>query len=706
MSNLLNPEYYYNRELSWIDFNNRVLYEASEDRNPLLERLKFISIVSSNLEEFYSIRVAAIRKQEQLGILTKIADQLTPRETLKGIRSKVLKLFKKQYDLFYNEIYPQLKESGVHIILDIDEIQEDEEYLSSFFEHQLVKVLTPISVGPSHPFPKLISGRLYLAVELEADEDRSDLIERSTLSFIEVPTNIYGRFIKIENEERYIPLGVIVKRYASRLYNGYKIKSKSTLRISRDADFSIETDAASDLLKEIETQIKMLHKRSAVKLEYETGMPDTMLKTLMDKLLLPDEFVFEIHGLLNLRDLMDIYLRSSRTDLKDRPLTPIYPSVVKNRDIFELISEQDILLFHPYQSYDPIVELLTRAAEDKDVLAIKMILYRTSSDSGIIKALIRAAENGKYVTCVDELKARFDEKRNIKWAKQLEESGAHVIYGISDLKTHAKALMIVRQERYGVKRYCHLATGNYNETTAKLYTDFSLFTSNDYIGEDISTLFNLLTGFSIPMRWNYIAVAPLNLRDKVIALIKRETENAKSGMKAKIVAKMNSLLDQEVIKTLYEASNAGVKIDLIVRGICALKPGIPEVSENITVRSIVGKYLEHARIFYFYNGGEEEYFLSSADWMPRNLNLRVELLFPVLDKKLRKFIDTVLHLQFDDTMNVWMMDAECHYKPTNVKNGKHDSFSEIYEEIKREEKKLETKEIEIIPIKSPKGNLD
>ena len=443
--------------------------------------------------------------------------------------------------------------------------------------------------------------------------------------------------------------------------------------------------------------------RDVVKFEYQKGLPAKRLKELVERFDVVGDSVFEIDGILDLGALMEIYFASKRDDLKEKQVVPVYPMDFHSGDIFHVLSERDVILFHPYHSYDPIVDMIDKAAEDPEVLAIKLTLYRTSSGSAILKGLIKAAQNGKYVTILDELKARGDEWRNINAARALEDAGAHVIYGISNLKTHTKALLIVRKERNGIRRYCHLATGNYNETTAKLYSDFSLFTSDEMIGEDVSQLFNMLTGFSLPNKWNHIAVAPIDLREKFLSLIRRETENAKNRMNAKIVVKQNALLDKEIIQALYEASMAGVKIELIVRGSCALRPQMKGISENITVRSIVGRFLEHARVYYFLNGGDEEYYLSSADWMPRNLDRRVELLFPIKSKDGRALIRKVLDIQFADSANTWVLDSEGGYELVKKKETR-DSFAELEDYIDKKEEKARKeieKKLEFKPLRNP-----
>lgn len=700
MKDLKNPEYYYNREWSWLDFNQRVLFEAGEKRNPLLERLKFISIVSSNLEEFFMVRVAILKKQQELGVPGSTMDKLSPTEQLNGIRQRALDLLSQQYSIFYDDIVPALKKQNINILTQEKELKPHYHYLSAVFESQLVQVLTPISVGPTHPFPKLVTGRIYLAVELIPEEDRPKAIEKSSLSFVTVPTNTFGRFIKVGDRDDFVPLEIVVKMFVDRIYSGYQIQSVGVVRATRDADFSINIDAVSDLLTEIESKIKRRHQHySVIKLTYEKGLSDNVLNIIIKENNLESDYIYEIDGMLNLKDVFDIYTGCDRDDLKDHPQVPVYPTVFKDKNIFEVMASRDVVIFHPYHSYDSVIELLHKAAEDENVLAIKQTLYRTSSKSAIIEGLVKAAENGKYVSVVEELQARFDEKRNIEMAKRLEEAGAHVIYGIAGLKTHAKALLIIRREKHEIKRYIHLSTGNYNETTAKLYSDFSLFTCDEHIGQDIGNLFNLLTGFSMPTAWNAVAVAPLNMRDKFYSLIRREAENASNGMKGRIIAKMNSLLDGGIIEELYKASIAGVKIDLVIRGICALKPGIKGVSDNIRVFSIVGKFLEHPRVYNFYNGGDPEYYLSSADWMTRNLDRRVELVFPVRSKSEKNFLKKILDLQFEDTVNIWeLKNGAYHFLESASET---DSFEEIYSFIRQREEKKKKSITDFKPLQSP-----
>ena len=686
-----NSQLYINRELSWLEFNSRVLAEAADKKNKLLEQIKFISIVSSNLEEFFMVRVAALIHKKETGAKVYTPDGLNIPSQLKLISESVKKLLVKQYELFYNRIVPLLKNNGIKIAFTVKDAEPWRKILKSIFEEEILPILTPISLGPSHPFPNLLTGRLYLAASLKPKPDNETLIEKSKLlSFVEVPTNIQGRFISVDKGHVFIPLENVIKMFIGRLYHGFEVESAHIIKISRDADFTIEEDEISDLLKAVESTVKRMHQRSVIKLEYEKGLPVMILNTIIAKNHLKKKDTYEIKGLLNLNDLMELYNKLDTKDMKEEPLLSLYKSEFEEYDtIFDAVSEKDFIMFHPYNSYDPVVELINQAADDKNVLAIKQLLYRTSSNSSIIKALIRAAENGKYVTAVVELTARFDEKRNIEWTKKLQDAGAHVIYGIVGLKIHAKALLIVRKEKNEIKKYAHLATGNYNETTARLYTDFSLMTSENSICEDISSLFNLLTGFSVPEQWNCVAISPLDLRKKFLNLIERETQNAKNGIKSKIIAKMNSLNDAEIVKALYAASMAGVKIELIIRGICILRPELKKISHNIKVKSIIGRFLEHARVYYFFNGGDEELFLSSADWMSRNLDRRVEALFPVHNEECRKTVMKVLKLQWEDTVNSWYLNPDGNYKPPAKKNkAEHNCFKSIYSLISKDEKKF------------------
>ncbi len=679
-----------NREYSWLNFNERVIFEAARPGNPLLEKLKFLSISASNLEEFFMIRVAVLKNQ----ITAKISEttdypSIPPSVQIKAIRAHVLDMLKKQFDILYGEIVPSLSENGIKLLLDKDELTALKDELEPYFDNELKISLTPLSIGPTMPFITLVTGRLYLAIGLKPDE--KGVLEKSTLSFVEIPTNVFGRFYSGIKSKAFVPIENIIRLFIHKLYNGYEVTSCNVVKITRDADISLQEEDAPNLLKEIETSIKRMHRRSAVRLEYERDIPDSVIQIICEENGLGEEDGYPVDGFIHLKDLMQLYNIINKEDLKFKTVTPVYPSDFKNKNIFKAVRDRDIILFHPYHSYEPVVELISTAADDPAVIAIKQTLYRTSSESEIIKALIRAAENGKYVTVIDELKARFDEKRNIEWARKLEDAGAHVTYGVAGFKTHMKAMLIIRKETRGIERYAHLATGNYNENTARLYSDFSLFTTDENLTGDISSLFNLLTGFSLAEKWNAVTIAPLYLRQKFIRLIERETVCAKSGRKAAIIAKMNSLTDPDIISRLYEASKAGVIIRLIIRGICSLIPGPGDNGGEISVISLVGRYLEHSRIYYFYNDGDEEYYLASADWMERNLDRRIELLFPVNNPRHREFLKKIIDFQFGDTENLWELKHDEVYVRRETRTEKRDSFEMIYDYIKETEMTKEKK---------------
>jgi len=667
---------YINREWSWLEFNKRVLFEAQEEANPLLERLKFTAIVTSNLEEFFMVRVAGLEKQREVEYRGSSPDRLSPAEQLKGIRRIVRKMLADQDVNLRENILPGLRRAGLSILTEDRELEPFENALRVVFRNEISPLLTPISVGSTHPFPKLVTGRLYLAVCMEPDPGLDERIEQSTLSFIEIPVLSSGRFIRLESG-LFVPVELIIRRFASDTYRGYHIKSASVVKCTRDADFSLQEDAAGDLLKEIESKIGSMHHRSVVKVEHEASCPQRVLNVLEEEYGVTEERRYPSEGLLNLNELLEVYEAAEGKGLKDKQLDPVAPAVYSGEDLFSTVAAEDRILFHPYHSYEPVLRLVEQAAADPDVLAIKQTLYRTSSNSRIIQALVNAAKSGKYVSVIVELKARFDEKRNINWAKVLEDAGAHVIYGLAGLKTHAKALLIIRKEPKGIRRYVHMATGNYNESTARLYTDFSLFTTDERTGADISQLFNLLTGFCHPGEWERVTIAPTGLRKRFLELIGRERQNALKGRKARITAMMNSLSDREIADALYAASAAGVKIRLIVRGICILRPGLKGVSENISVISTVGRFLQHPRIYIFHNGGEEEIYLSSADWMSRNLDRRVELLFPVLQEKLARMVKKLTRMLLEDSVNGWSLSSNGVYSRVKAKSRK-DSFFDVY----------------------------
>lgn len=667
-----------NREWSWLSFNSRVLAEAGRSGTPLLERIKFLAISSSNLEEFFMIRVAALKRLDKMASPPRSPDGLLPAEQLAGIRRRVLEMMRIQYSILTDELLPGLLAAGIRLLSSEDELEPWLDELEALYHETIKPILTPISVGTTHPFPNLVTGRLYLAVSLQVDEARTDLLEECRLSFVEIPVRASGRFIWLDSQTC-VPLERIVRLFLPGLFSGYTVAGAWLVKVTRDADLNIEQDAAGDLLRLIETKLTRMHHRSVVRLEYEEKMDESLRGLLAQQLGVREEDQYAIAGLFTLHDLFSLWEIPGWDELKYREEAPVMPLFFGSGDIFQALASRDYLLFHPYHSYAPVIELLNQAADDPSVLAIKQTLYRTSTDSAVISALERAARSGKYVSVIVELKARFEERRNIAWARRLEDAGAHVMYGLAGLKTHAKLLLVVRKEEDGIRRYLHLATGNYNERTARAYTDFSFFTAGGVLGDDVATLCNMLTGFTWPQSFSLLTVAPLDFRQKLLALIEREEDNARRGQKAALTAMMNSLSDSGIIKALARAAEAGVRIRLIVRGICQLVPG-----KNISVRSIVGRYLQHARVCHVYNGGADEYYLSSADWMVRNLDRRVELLFPVRDEGLRGFLQQVLQLQFMDTFNAWELNPDGSYQRVEGQPVR-DSFAEIRALVERME---------------------
>ncbi len=675
----MNETLYIHRDVSLLAFNKRVLAEAERSNNRILDRLKFIAIVASNTEEFFMVRMAALNKQTERTVHNEAL--------LHDLRIQYKNLVEKQYAICAS-LFDELAQASIRIISDYYTAAEFTEQLESYFLQDILPVLTPISIGPTHPFPHLVSGRIYLAVSLAALPGRKDKIEKTSLSFIEVPSRIFGRFLMPE-ENVFVPIEYLIMRFIPAIYSGYTVTGVVPIHVTRDADLRIEEENVTDLMSELETTIKRMHTRNVVRAMYTQTLPDAIKTLLVKKTHLRTDDMYSVPGLLLLQDCMELYATIDRNDLKNKPTKPLYPDACAVKDIFKRIAERSIVLYHPFHSYKPVVDLLDAAADDPFVLAIKQTLYRSNADSGVIKALIRAAENGKHVSVVVELTARFDEQRNIEWAKKLEEAGAHVVYGLAGLKTHAKCLLIIRKEKKGIAKYVHMATGNYNERTAELYGDVSLFTSDSAFGADASMLFNLLTGFSFPTDWFVCSVAPFTLRRSLINLIRRESGFAEKGMNAHIILKMNSLEDQEITDELYNASHAGVRIDLIVRGICILRPGLPGVSETITVNSIIGSYLEHARIFYFHNAGSPELYCASADCMTRNLDRRVELMFPVTEVDSKAFLLEILTLQMADSENRWKLNAEGVYKKVKS-DKKNDSFVTIAKMVQSKEAKRST----------------
>ncbi len=660
-----NPKYYENRELSWIKFDQRVLSEAKDKTIPLLERTKFISITSSNLDEFFMVRVASLKDMVHAGYKKKDIAGMTATEQLSVINQQTRKLVTDQYNTYMRSLIPLLKKEGICIMDSHEDLTEQQaEFVDRYFMENVYPVLTPMAVDASRPFPLIRNKTLNIAallVSKHAKKEKDEIV----FATVQVPS-VLPRVVRIpsgENESVFILLEQIIERNIGVLFSNYQVECAYPYRVMRNADLTIDEDEASDLLKEIQSKLKMRQWGEVIRLEIEDKADKRLLRFLRSELKVAEEDIFEIAGPLDLTVLMKIYGLEGYDHLRYKQPTPQpVPEIEAGADIFAAIRNGDIFLHHPYQTFDPVVNFIRQASVDPDVLAIKQTLYRVSGNSPIIAALAKAAENGKQVTVLVELKARFDEEHNIVWAKKLEQAGCHVIYGLVGLKTHSKIALVVRREEDGIRRYVHLGTGNYNDSTAKLYTDCGIFTCKESIGEDATAVFNMLSGYSEPRSWNELMLAPYWLRDKFLYLINRETKHARNGEDARIVAKMNSLCDPGIIAALYEASAAGVKIDLIVRGICCLRVGIEGVSENITVRSIVGNFLEHSRIFYFENNGDSEIYMGSADWMPRNLDRRVEIVFPVLDDELKKKAYHVLEVELADNIKARVMDAEGNYE--------------------------------------------
>lgn len=654
---------FYNRELSWLDFNFRVLSEARDKNIPLMERLKFLSITASNLDEFFMIRVASLKDQVNAGYTKRDIAGMTASEQIKAILKETHTFTEKQYSTYNRSFLPALKKSGLTIVTEFEKLTPRQAaYVDTYFQQEVFPVLTPMAVDSSRPFP-LIRNKTLNICALLSDKKKKDTLDFAT---VQVPS-VLPRTVVIPSDEEgctaVILLEQIIEKNIQKLFLNYKVLCAAPFRVMRNADLTIDEDEAADLLIEIEKQIKKRQWGEVIRLEVEDGMDKQLLKILRRELKVDENAIYKIGGPLDLTFLMKIYAMPGFDRLKEPPYTPQQPKMLEaGRDLFEQIREHDILLHHPYESFDPVVDFVRLAAKDPDVLAIKQTLYRVSSHSPIIASLAEAAENGKQVSVLVELKARFDEENNIVWARKLEKAGCHVIYGLVGLKTHSKITLVVRREEDGIRRYVHLGTGNYNDSTARLYTDLGMFTCKAPYGEDATAVFNMLSGYSEPLGWNKLSLAPLWLRDKFLSLIARERDHAANGHPARIIAKMNSLCDPGIIDALYEASKQGVRIDLIVRGICCLRAGVPGLSENIHVRSIVGTFLEHARIFYFENNGEPEYYMGSADWMPRNLDKRVEILFPVEDPTLRAEIRKILDIQLADTKKAHILKPDGTYE--------------------------------------------
>lgn len=662
---LQNPEFYTNREMSWLLFNKRVLSEARDKNLPLFERLKFLSITASNLDEFFMVRIGSLVDMVNAKYTKKDIAGLTPAQQLAALAVQTHEFSALQYSTYNRMLLPQLKQEGLTFVGRHEQLDEAQcRFVDRYFEENVYPVLTPMAVDSSRPFPLIRNKTLNIGSLLKKKGQKDADVEFAT---VQVP-GVLPRVVEIPAREgqegkTVILLEEIIERNIRKLFLNYDVLCAHPFRITRNADLAIDEDEVEDLLLEIEKQIKKRTWGQAIRLEVEEGMDKKLLRLLKKELNVGEEDVFCIDGPLDLTFLMKVYGMEGFDHLKAEKYTPQpVPEFEGEDSVFDVIRRKDVLLHHPYQTFTPVVDFIRQASKDPDVLAIKQTLYRVSGNSPIIAALAQAAENGKQVSVLVELKARFDEENNIVWARKLEKAGCHVIYGLVGLKTHSKITLVVRKEEDGIRRYVHLGTGNYNDATAKLYTDVGLMTSNEAIGEDATAVFNMLSGYSEPRSWNRLSLAPLWLKDRFLYLIGREKKHALEGREGHIVAKMNSLCDRDIIVALYEASQAGVKIELIVRGICCLKVGIPGVSENITVRSIVGNFLEHARIFRFENNGKPEYYCSSADWMPRNLERRVEILFPVTDPALEKKLQHILDCQLKDTLKAHLLKPDGTYE--------------------------------------------
>ena len=661
------PSYYVNRELSWLEFNCRILGEAKDRTIRPFERIKFLGITASNLDEFFMVRVASLIDMVHAGYEKTDIAGMTPGQQLEKIIPKTKEFMNSQYTTYNRSLLPLLEKNGLHVITHHENLTEAQSsYVDDFFDKDVYPVLTPMAVDASRPFPLIRNKTLNIGALIRKKDSKE--VEIAT---VQVPS-VLPRIVHVPSEQdgvqEIILLEEVIEKNIAKLFLNYEVTCAHPYRIMRNADLTIDEDDAADLLKEIERQIKQRQWGEVIRLEVEDSIDKELLNQLVKQLEVAKENIFAINGPLDLTFLSKLSGLDGFDHLKNPKYTPQpVPELNSEEPIFDQIKKKDIFLHHPYETFDPVVQFISQAAVDPDVLAIKQTLYRVSSHSPIIAALAQAAENGKQVTVLVELKARFDEENNINWAKMLEKTGCHVIYGLVGLKTHSKIALVVRREEDGIKRYVHLGTGNYNDVTARLYTDTGILTASDSIGEDATAVFNMLSGYSEPASWNKLAVAPIWLKNTVLDLINREAENARAGKPAHIIAKMNSLCDPKVMAALYEASAAGVKIELIVRGICCLRAGVPGLSENITVRSIVGNFLEHARILYCYNDGFEDIYMGSADWMPRNLDKRVEIMFPVEDPQAKAQAKHILDIQLADTMKAYILQPDGTYEKQDLR---------------------------------------
>jgi polyphosphate kinase len=681
---LPSKEFLLNRDLSLLEFHRRVLEEALDREQPLFERLKFLSIFTSNIDEFFMIRVSALKEQLAEGVSELSPDGMTVSEQLKAIREQMLGMVAEQMRCLNEDLMPKLEAEGIEIV-HYEELSEAErESLTEYFMEQVFPVLTPQAVDPGHPFPYISNLSLNLGLMVEPVPEHG--VTRSLhgkaeprFARIKLP-RLVPRLIPVsKGSSKFTFLGELITANINTLFPRMHVGEPYLFRVTRDADVEIRDEEAHDLLSQMQQTLRKRHFGSAVRLEVSTAMPRQMVDFLTKSLELTPEDVYVIEGPLHVPDLMRLY-KLPRPELKDKPLQVTIPAVLKNADsVFDVIAHQDVLVHHPYNSYSTVTDFIDEAARDKNVMAIKMCLYRTGQDSPIPRSLIEACERGKQVTVLVELKARFDEEANIEWAKKLEEAGVHVVYGLLGLKTHCKVALVIRREDESLKRYVHIATGNYNPATSAFYTDLGLLTSNKDICSDASDLFNYLTGFSRQKVYRQLLVAPANLRERMTAMIEREAEHARQGRPARIIAKLNRIADVDIIRALYEASRAGVEMDLIVRGVCMLRPGVPGLSETIKVRSIVGRFLEHSRAFYFENGGQEELYMGSSDWMPRNLNRRVEVVTPIHDPALKRYLkDELLAAYLRDNVKARELMPDGRYERVRPAPGEEEFSAQMY----------------------------
>ena len=721
---------FYNRELSWLEFDDRILHEARDTKNPLLERLNFLSITASNLDEFYIVRVASLRDMQSIDFAERDIAGFSIDEQLERIDQKTRRTMSLMYSTYTRSLVPSLASEKI-FLKNYDELSDQLKAIAdSYFKAVLYPILTPMAVDSSRPFPLIYNRMLNMCVRLLNEPKKVKLQERATFGLasdskkksvnedkymyatVQIPTVVKRLYqIPTEDGDAFVPVEQIIRANVDMLFDGQTVVATAFYRVMRNADLDIDEDEAEDLLKEIEAQVRRRRFGEIIRLEVQDDIDSDLLHYIVDELEVDEADIFSVNGPIDLTFLSKLTsaCKAKHPELCYKPHEPAeaasFDGPVSELDIFEQIREKDRIVHHPYETFEPVLEFVKQAARDPNVLAIKQTLYRVSDRSPIIASLLEAAQNGKQVMVLVELKARFDEENNINWAKKLENAGCHVIYGLVGLKTHSKITLVVRKEEDGIRRYLHLATGNYNDVTAKIYTDLGLFTAKESFGEDASEFFNMLSGFSIPQSWRRLIPAPLWMKDYFIARIRREADNARAGKPARIIAKINSLVDEPIIKALYTASNAGVKIDLIVRGICCLRAGIPGMSENITVRSITGRFLEHSRIFYFYNEGHEDIYLASADWMPRNLNRRVELLFPIEDPDCRARVKEVLDVELADTVRASFLSADGTYHKLDLRGKeKVDSQQRLIElaDAAVAERHKSIDKHEFIPEESPK----